>query len=191
MRIIAGKHKGRKLEVGKLSPHVRPTSGFTREAIFNILSHGEYGTEESSPFRGKRVVDLCCGSGAFGLEALSRGAAHVLFVDMDHHTLLSAKANAERLGESGSVSYLRANVSQLPPAAEPFSLVFLDPPYFGNLLGPGLTSLANGGWITKNSLIVIEHDAREQPNIPPAFQQVDERRYGRAYVRLLKLGDGA
>lgn len=187
MRIIAGKHKGRKIELGRQAPHVRPTSDFTREAIFNIVSHGAYVSDEGSPHQGKPVADLCCGSGGFGLEALSRGASHVMFVDMDHHSLLSARQNAERLGESGNVSFLRANVAQLPPAPAPYGLVFLDPPYFGGLIPACLHSLQTGKWINEKSLVVIEHDQRERPDIPASYHQADERRYGRTVVRLLRL----
>lgn len=187
MRIVSGKHKGRKIELGKQAAHVRPTSGFMREAVYNILTHGVYAQPENSPFIGKYVADIFCGSGAFGLEALSRGAAHVTFVDMDHHTLLGAKANAERLGELENVSFLRANAAQLPPSKHIHSMVFLDPPYFSNLISPCLASLLAGRWVDADSLIIIEHDQREQPAIPAALEEIDMRRYGRAFVRLLTM----
>jgi len=185
MRIIAGKHKGRHIEVARGAAHVRPTSGFAREAIFNIISHGEYA--EDPPYLGKSVADLCCGSGAFGLEALSRGAAHVTFVDTDHQSLQSARANAERLGEDGHVSYVRADISQLPPAPKPYGLIFLDPPYFSSLIAPALKSLRAGGWVDVDSLIVIEHDQGEQAALPPGFAETDTRRYGRAVIRLARV----
>jgi len=187
MRIIAGKHKGRKIETGKAAPHVRPTSGFAREAIFNIVSHGVY----AGAYRGKAVADLCCGSGAFGLEALSRGAGRVTFVDMDHHALLGTKANVERMGEDAQATFVRADVAQLPPAKAPFALLFLDPPYFSGLIPPCLNRLLAGGWMDKDSLLVVEHDEREQPVLPAAFFELDHRRYGRASVRLLKRGEDA
>lgn len=191
MRIIAGKHKGRKVELSGKADHVRPTSGFTREAVFNIISHGVYAQGGKPFYHGGRVADIFCGSGAFGLEALSRGAAHVTFVDMDHHTLLGAKTNAERMGEVESVAFLRANAAQLPPAREPYALVFLDPPYFSNLLPQCLSSLAASGWLDSHSLIIIEHDQREQPGVPEIFREIDARRYGRAFIRLLQWGDAA
>jgi 16S rRNA (guanine966-N2)-methyltransferase len=187
MRIIAGKHKGRKIEVGKQATHVRPTSSFTREAIFNILSHGAYAVEGKPCFYGKNVADLCSGTGAFGLEALSRGAETATFVDMDHHALLAAKANAERFGEDARASFVRANITHLPPARGTYALLFLDPPYFGNMINPALKSLLAGGWIAADTLIIIEHDARETPDIPPELEKIDERKYGRASVQLLKL----
>lgn len=187
MRIIAGKHKGRKIDSGKAAPHVRPTSGFAREAIFNIISHGIYTLGGRSPFIHKPVADLCCGTGAFGLEALSRGAAQVTFVDMDHHALLATRANAERMGESDHASFLRADVAQLPQAKAPFGLIFLDPPYFSSLIPPCLKSLLAGKWVDAESLIIIEHDARETPALPAEFAETDTRHYGRAAVRLLRL----
>lgn len=180
MRIIAGKHKGRTIEPNKRAAHIRPTSGFAREAIFNILM--SQGVLEDA-----RVADLFCGSGALGLEALSRGAAHVTFVDMDHHALAGARANAERFGELDHSTFLRANATALPKAAAPYTLIFLDPPYFGGMVGPSLNSMIAGGWVNTDTLIVVEHDAREQPPIPSDLTTVSERRYGRAMVRLLKL----
>lgn len=191
MRIIAGKHKGRKIELGRQAAHVRPTSSFTREAIFNILSHGAYGSQEDSPYFDKAVADLFCGTGAFGLEALSRGAAHVTFVDMDHHALLAARHNAERLGETEQTTFMRANATQLPVARMPHALIFLDPPYHANLIPPTLKSLLAGGWIGPDTLVIIEHDGREMPAIPPELAEIDKRHYGRALIRLLKRADCA
>jgi 16S rRNA (guanine966-N2)-methyltransferase len=185
MRIIAGKHKGRKIEIARASPHVRPTSGFAREAIFNIISHGAYAGEHS-PYLGKSVADLCSGSGAFGLEALSRGAAHVTFVDMDHHALQGARQNAETLGERDHASFVRASIASLPVAPQPYGLIFLDPPYFSNLVTACLKSLREGAWADKETLIVIEQDAREPLALPPGFILADERKYGRAVIRLLR-----
>lgn len=184
MRIIAGKHKGRKIET-KAAPHIRPTSGFAREAIFNIVGHGIH----AGAYQGNAVADLCCGSGAFGLEALSRGAASVTFVDMDHQALLGTKANVERFGEHAQAVFLRADVAQLPPAKAPFALLFLDPPYFSGLIPPCLTRLASGGWMDADSLLIVEHDAREKVALPAAFAEIDTRRYGRASIRLIKLKD--
>lgn len=188
MRIIAGKHKGRRIELGKDAAHVRPTSGFTREAIFNILSHGAYGTPERSPFVGKRVLDLCCGTGAFGLEALSRGAGQVTFADLSRESLATAKFNAERFGEIQTTSFLRADAAQLPTAREVFALVFIDAPYDQiELVGKAMKSLRAGGWINQDSMVVVEHEARQNPPIPEGFTELDERHYGRARIRLFRL----
>ena len=106
MRIIAGKHRGRRIDVVDTT-RIRPTSSRTREAIFNIISHGEFARAADSPFIGKRVMDLYCGTGAFGLEALSRGAGHVTFVDNNRESLALAQHNAERMGEKPHTQFLQ------------------------------------------------------------------------------------
>lgn len=188
MRIIAGKHRGRRIELLKDASHVRPTSGFTREAIFNILSHGAYAAPEDSPYIDKRVLDLFCGTGGFGLEALSRGAGHVTFADISRESLQAVRMNAERMGEVSTTVFMRADATQLPRAREPYSLIFLDAPYDKiNLVGGALKSLLAGGWIAPEAVVVVEHEVRQKPTIPEALVQIDERNYGRARIRLFRL----
>lgn len=187
MRIIAGKHKGRKLELSKeASEVVRPTSDFAREAIFNILTHGKHGLNGHS-FLDKDVLDVFCGTGAFGLEALSRGAAKVLFIDASRDAINNTRYNVMKMKEEGAAEFFVADGTRLPKARKSFSLVFLDPPYFTKMIEPALTSLYEGGWIARDALIVVEHDAKETVQFPEPFIKVDERRYGRAIVNLLKL----
>jgi 16S rRNA (guanine966-N2)-methyltransferase len=184
MRIIAGKHKGRRIELGKEAADiVRPTSDFAREAIFNILTHGKHGHS----FIGEPVLDVFCGTGAFGLEAISRGAASVTFIDKSREALYNARANAMKMKEEDTCEFIQADALKLGRARKPFTLVFLDPPYFGKMLEPALTSLHAGGWIAKDGLVIIEHDAKEQVAFPPEFKALDERRYGRAVINLLVL----
>jgi len=187
MRIIAGKHKGRRIELGKDAKNaIRPTSDFAREAIFNILAHGKHGLNGHT-FDGQRVLDIFCGTGAFGLEALSRGASVVTFIDQAHEAIATVRHNAERLHEMDNVDFLLADATHLACARKAWSLVFIDPPYFSKLIEPALRSLYNGGWVDKDSLIVAEHDAKEKIDLPPPFAVIDERRYGRAMVKLLKV----
>lgn len=187
MRIIAGKHKGRKIEFPREALEIiRPTSEFARQAIFNILTHGKHGLNGHT-FDDKRVLDVFCGTGAFGLEALSRGAKHVTFIDQAREAIATARHNAEKIKELENVDFLLANATKLSKARSPFDLVFLDPPYNAKLLPPTLKSLQEGGWIAKDGVIVIEHDEKEQVEIPEIFKRVDERRYGRAIIELLKL----
>lgn len=187
MRIIAGKHKGRKIELSKeASEVVRPTSDFAREAIFNILTHGKHGLNGHS-FLDKEVLDVFCGTGAFGLEALSRGASRVLFIDQSRDAINNTRYNAMKMKEEGSTEFLVADGTKLPKARKSFSLIFLDPPYFGKMIEPALNSLYNNGWVAPDALIVVEHDAKEVINFPEQFLKVDERKYGRAIVNLLKL----
>ncbi len=187
MRIISGKHKGRRLELPKEAGNaIRPTSDFAREAIFNILAHGKAGLNGHT-FDGKNVLDVFCGTGAFGLEALSRGAARVLFIDQAREALTAARYNAERIQEMAAVDFMLADATKLGKARKAYDLVFLDPPYFSKLIAPSLKSLHEGGWLAPDSVIVVEHDVKEEIALPPEFKSVDVRRYGRAVVELIKL----
>lgn len=185
MRIIAGKNKGRKIELMREAAEVvRPTSDFAREAIFNILIHGKYGHNGQS-FIGKEVLDVFCGTGAFGLEALSRGAARVLFIDQSREALANARYNVGKMKEEASADFFLADATKLGKARKSFALVFLDPPYFQKMLEPTLTALLAGGWIGKDALVIAERDAKEQVAYPEAFTVLDERQYGRAVINVL------
>jgi 16S rRNA (guanine966-N2)-methyltransferase len=186
MRIIAGKHKGRRIELPKDASGIRPTSEFAREAIFNILVHGKNGLNGHT-FEDKQVLDLYCGTGAFGLEALSRGAAKVTFIDKAREAIATARHNAERMKETDSVEFLQADATKLMRARKPYSLIFIDPPYFSKLIPPTLASLHDGGWIDKDAVIVIERDAKEDIALTAPFSIIDERRYGRAIINLVKI----
>lgn len=186
MRIIAGKHKGRRIEIGKeVGTTIRPTSDFAREAIFNILVHSKLGLNGHT-FTDKAVLDVFCGTGAFGLEALSRGAAQVTFIDSAREAIATARYNSEKLHEE-SVDFMLADATKLGKAKRAYDLVFLDPPYFSGLIVPTLKSLQAGGWLAEEALVVAEHDAKETLEIPASFTLVDQRKYGRAMVNLLKI----
>ncbi len=184
MRIIAGKHKGRRIDLLKdADGKIRPTSEFAREAIFNILSHGIGG----GSFVGKNVLDVFCGTGAFGLEALSRGAASITFVDNSREAMISAHHNAQRMNELDNVEFLQVNATKIGRARKKYALIFIDPPYFEKLIVPTLLSLHSGEWIMPDTLLVIEHDSKEAIEIPEMFEVIDQRKYGRATIELLKL----
>lgn len=185
LKIIAGKHRGRKIETlpGK---EVRPTTGFLREAVFNILMHGQF-SGENSPLIGKRVVDIFSGTGAMGFEALSRGAAHVTLVDQNVKAIGAARTTAEKLGELNNVAFLRSDSAHLPPTRTPCSLAFIDPPYNANLVPPALKSLVAGGWLEKGAIVVVEQAKREEAfELPENFEKLDERIYNITRVTLLK-----
>ncbi|MFO0388177.1 MAG: 16S rRNA (guanine(966)-N(2))-methyltransferase RsmD [Alphaproteobacteria bacterium] len=186
MRIISGKHKGRRIEVSKEMGDIRPTSDFAREAIFNILSHSKVGLNGHT-FTDKQVLDVFCGTGAFGLEALSRGAAKVTFVDKSREAIAIARHNAERMHEEGNAEFILTDASKLSRARRAYDLIFLDPPYFSKLIPTTLASLRDGGWIAEDAVIVAEHDAKETIELPEGFEKLDERRYGRAVVELIRL----
>lgn len=186
MRIIAGTWRGRVLaNVGKGDPgaHLRPTTDRVRESLFNMLGGGRFG----DPFDGAHVLDLFAGTGALGLEALSRGAVSAVFVDDGRKALSLIKANIRTLGcESARV--IARDATRLPPCdADPATLVFLDPPY-GKALGQGaLAAAVAGGWIADGALIVWEETA---PQVAPeGFTRLDTRRYGDTHVTVLRFGE--
>lgn len=184
LRIFAGKHRGRKLQVVE-DKQVRPTAGRTREAIFNILNHGRFAGEKRF-LDGCTVLDLFCGSGALGLEALSHGAAHAVFIDINQNCLAAVKQNAAHVGESANVTVIRNDSANPPTARFPCSLVFIDPPYGSNLLVTALKNLAARGWLQRGSIIVAEMEKKE--NVPEleGFTRIDERIYGRTRIVLLE-----
>lgn len=173
MRIVGGQLRGRAL-VAPRSQSIRPTADRLRESLFNILAHG-YG----DPVVGARVLDLFAGTGALGLEALSRGAAFTLFVDDRAEARALLRANVEALGLGGVSRIFRRNATRLGPLhpLEPFSLVFADPPYGQGLAELALGSARDGGWLTAGALIVIEESADAGFAPPEGFSENERRRY--------------
>ena len=184
MRIIAGLHRGLKLaEVGAGDPaaHLRPTSDRVREALFNVLMGGRYG----SPVMGARVLDLFAGTGALGLEAVSRGAVQATFVDDGRVAGGLIRDNIGRVKRGVDTTLLSLNATKLPPhTGDPFTLIFLDPPYGKGLGLLALHSAQSGGWIAPGALAVWE-EATPQP-APPGFAPVEVRRYGETVVTVLR-----
>jgi len=185
VRIVAGQHRGRVLQ-SPASDAVRPTSDRARESLFNILEHGKLATGGLSPVRGARVLDCFCGTGALGLEALSRGAAAAIFLDLDPAALSLARANAKTLCETSRAEFITADARRPPRATSPRTLVFLDPPYGEGLAGPALLALADAGWFGPGAIAVVETAHHEDVPVPEGFAAVDERRYGKAKLTFLK-----
>jgi 16S rRNA (guanine966-N2)-methyltransferase len=182
MRIIGGRHRGRALTALK-GKALRPTSDRARESIFNILEHTLEGGEPD----GAAVLDVFAGTGALGLEALSRGAALATFIDNDRAALDCARKNARALGCEDSAAFLGMDATRLPPdAGAPASLVFIDPPYGSGLAEPALHCLAAQGWIAPGAVLILEAGTRESLALPASYLQVDERAYGAARVVFLK-----
>src|SRR4051812_39737816 len=173
MRIVGGRLRGRTLAAPR-SQAIRPTADRTRETLFNILAHA-YG----DPVSGARVLDLFAGTGALGLEAISRGAAFALFVDIGAEARALLRANVEALGLGGVTRIFRRDATRLGAAhpVEPFSLVFLDPPYGKGLAAPALVSARAGGWVTPDATIVVEESAEAQFAAPEGFSERERRRY--------------
>lgn len=153
MRIIGGQMRGRPLAPPR-SGRVRPTTDRMRETLFNLLTHGA-----PLDLEGARVADVFAGTGALGLEALSRGAAHVTFVDNDAASLAILNENIDRLDVRDLSRVLRQDARRLSPTDTPFDLLFLDPPYGKGLVAPTLAALKTGGWIRPGSIVVIETEA--------------------------------
>jgi 16S rRNA (guanine966-N2)-methyltransferase len=185
MRIISGRARGLHLTPvgdGDAKARLRPTSDRVREAIFNLLVNGGYG----DPITGVHVLDLFAGTGALGLEALSRGATGVTFVDDGKVALGLLQKNIALMKAEGQVSIVRRNVSLLG-AGTPHGLVFLDPPYGKGLGEQALASAVTGGWIAPEALVVWEESVI--PVVPTGFRHLDQRRYGDTRVTILMRDD--
>lgn len=184
MRIVGGRFKGRAI-AAPAGRDTRPTSDRTRESVFNVLAHADW----SPGLEGRRVLDLFAGSGALGLEAMSRGAAFALFVETDAAARGTVRDNIEALGLFGTTRIHRRDATDLgvKPAGlgAPFDLVFLDPPYHKGLGERALARLGEGGWISDDALIVYECAADETP-ATPGYATLDERSYGAAKVLFLR-----
>ena len=185
LKIIGGKHRARSLD----SPEgmaVRPTSSRAREALFNIVVHANWRDDGASPLIDARVLDAFAGSGALGLEALSRGAAHATFLDNDARAIKLIGENLRKLGETANAKVVRADCTRPPPGREPCGLVFLDPPYKSGLAAPALAALAAEGWIAPGAIATVELATTEDLGAAPRFETIDERRYGAAKILILK-----
>ena len=184
MRVVGGKNRGRRL-LAPPGTKVRPTSDRAREALFNILAHGQFAVS-GMPFAEGAVLDAFAGSGAFGLEALSRGAAEAVFIEQDRDALAALKKNIEALGESARARVLHGDATHPPRAVTPCSVAFLDPPYRSGLAGAALPALGAAGWLAPGTLAVVEIAAREHFAPPTGFTLVDERVYGAARLMFLR-----
>lgn len=182
MRIIGGTHRGTALAAvgkGDTDAHLRPTTDRVRENLFNMLQGGRFG----DPIRGVRVLDLFAGTGALGLEALSRGAAHVTFVDNGLVAQGLLRKNIGKLRRQDDTTVLSADARKLPLGVA-CTLVLLDPPYGQELGGKALAAAQAAGWIATGALIVWE-DSRARI-APPGFVSLDQRRYGNSWVNFLQ-----
>lgn len=182
IRITAGTFKNKPLAV-PTGDSVRPTSDRARQALFNRLEHSFQNI--GFKLRGARVIDLFAGTGALGLDALSRGAAHVTFVEQSHNSLAVLKRNVATLGVDDKINILTTDASALPAAAQPVDLALLDPPYDLGLAEPTLAALINKGWLTDSAVVVVETAATETLAAPGGLQIEDVRSYGRGALTYL------
>ncbi|UWR15689.1 16S rRNA (guanine(966)-N(2))-methyltransferase RsmD [Sulfitobacter sp. M368] len=181
MRIIAGKFRGTALaNVGKgdAAAHLRPTSDRVRESLFSMLTHHDV-------IHGARVLDLFAGTGALGLEALSRGAAEVCFVENGRAGQKLLRENIEKLRAEGETTLMRNDATRLGPWPNArFDLVFLDPPYGKGMGQTALAAARAGGYLAPDAMIVWEENA--PMNAPEGFERIDKRKYGDTHVTLLR-----
>jgi 16S rRNA (guanine966-N2)-methyltransferase len=173
MRVVGGRLKGRNL-ASPSSRDIRPTADRLRESVFNILIHAY-----DNPIEDARVLDLFAGTGALGIEAVSRGARFTLFVDNGAEARALLRNNVEALGLGGVTKVYRRDATNLGPAhpMEPFSLAFLDPPYGKGLAEKALASLRDGGWLTPTALLVVEEARAAEFLAPDGFTELERRVY--------------
>ncbi|MBN8998683.1 MAG: 16S rRNA (guanine(966)-N(2))-methyltransferase RsmD [Rhizobiales bacterium] len=174
VRIVGGEFRGRSLAAPS-SQAIRPTADRLRESLFNVLAHG-YG----DPVAGARVLDLFAGTGALGLEALSRGAAFALFVDEGVEARGLIRRNIEALGLTGRSKLYRRDATRLGPASPmpPFDLVFADPPYRRGLGEAALAAALAGGWLAAGALAVLEEGGDAEIAVPAGLDLVERRAAG-------------
>ena len=182
MRIVGGRFGGRALLAPK-SQAIRPTADRLRESLFNILVHA-YG----DPVAGARVLDLFAGTGALGLEALSRGAAFTLFVDDGAEARALIRGNVDALGLGGATKIYRRDATKLGATGPNgvFSLAFLDPPYGRMLAEPALVSAREGGWFAPGAVVVVEEAADAHFVAPAGFAELERRDYGDTRLIVLR-----
>ena len=187
MRIVGGAFRGRVLAVPK-GDGLRPTSDRTREAVFNILAHGIDGFS----IEAMRVLDLFSGTGALGLEAISRGAAYCLFVEEAASARALIRTNVEALGLTGITRIYRRDATTLGPAGThlPFGLVLLDPPYGEGLAEKALTAARDGNWLAPGAIAVIEERQSAAFTLPAGYALLDHRDYGDTQVVFARMEAG-
>jgi 16S rRNA (guanine966-N2)-methyltransferase len=173
MRVVGGRLRGRTL-AGPKSSAIRPTADRLRESLFNILVHAY-----DDPINGARVLDLFAGTGALGIEALSRGASFTLFVDDGAQARALLRENVTALGLGGVTRIFRRDATKLGAAhpVEPFSLAFVDPPYGQGLADAALVSARDGGWLAPEALIVVEETSKAAFAPPQGFSELERRAY--------------
>jgi 16S rRNA (guanine966-N2)-methyltransferase len=182
MRVVAGKFRGRTLK-GPASHAIRPTSDRIRESIFNILLHAY-----ADPITDARVLDLFAGTGALGVEALSRGARFALFVEDSAEGRALLRENIEAFGLGGVSRVFRRDAAKLGAAhpVEPFSLVFCDPPYGQGLAEKSLISARDGGWLLPGAMVVVEESGDANFSAPMGFEELERRAYDDTAIVILR-----
>ena len=191
MRIIAGRHRGRRLLAPASAATTRPTADRVRQALFDMLWHAPWAGRAA--VEGARVLDAFAGTGALGLEALSRGAAHAAFLENDRAALSALRANIAACREAERCTVLAADALRPPRAEAPATLVFLDPPYGRGLVEASLLALSAANWVAPGALVCAEAEAAAASHAPPppGFALLAERAHGPARVLFLQPAGGS
>lgn len=184
MRIVGGALRGRVLQAPS-SRDIRPTSDRLRESLFNILMHAH-----GVSFEGACIMDVFAGTGALGLEALSRGAAFAMFVESGAEARALLRQNIEALGQGGKSRIFRRDAAQLgkAPPGQTFDLALLDPPYGKALADQALAGLVAGGWLKPGALVVVEDEASAKVQAPQGLKLVETREFGATALHFFKYG---
>lgn len=188
MRIVAGRFRGKQLAAPDPDDRtIRPSSDRLREAVFNILAHASDG----DAVRDARVLDLFAGTGALGLEALSRGARFCVFIEEAAGARALIRRNVEAMGLTGATKIFRRDATRIGAAGtlEPFALIFADPPYGQGLAERALAAARNGGWLKPGAIVVVEERAGSTFTVPEGFKEFDRRTYGEGMVIFLRFVD--
>lgn len=183
MKIIAGKYKGRVIPTMKNSTY-RPSTSKFKEALFTILSSGKF--IQNDIIWNAKVLDLFSGTAALSFEALSRGAKSALLVDIDSSYLKAAKNFANKIGEGKNISCLQSNILNLPLSVSKYNLIFLDPPYYKDLVDKILSNLSNNHYLEKDAITVIELEKAKQIKYHDNFKIVKEKIYGNTKLLILR-----
>ena len=181
IRITGGKLKGKRLQTLPL-PDLRPASDMVRQAVFNMIQHAEW----SNGLEDKAVLDMCCGTAAYALEALSRGADSAICIDQDRSILTLARENIQTCALLDKARILMGTIEKPPLASAPVDWLFCDPPYNLDIFPAALLGLHAAGWLNEDTIIVLETRAKFPPNIEP-FRVIEERRYGQTLIRFLQV----
>ncbi len=182
MRIVGGTYARRQL-IAPTGQATRPTSDRVREAIFNILHHHPWPV--GAVLENAAVLDVCCGTGAMGLEAISRGARAAWFMDMAAPALQATQDNITALHCATQAQILRCDATKPPQATQPCGLIFIDPPYRQNLPAQIVPALRAAGWVAPGALLVIETARDEILVLPEAWQTALHRDYGATAVHFV------
>jgi 16S rRNA (guanine966-N2)-methyltransferase len=187
MKIISGTLKGRTILSTKENSY-RPTTGKVKEAIFSILSSGQFINEETgeSVLKDATTIDLFGGTGALTFEAISRGAARGIIIENNINNVKTLELNTKRLGLQSHIQIIKASATALPPATTKCSIAFIDPPFNKELISTPIAELTNKGWLTNSALLVIESHEKEQYDLGQGYSLLFSRNYGKAVLNIYR-----